>query len=171
MILRPSVHVELNNQITRPKFSFRFLGKLPATNIFQLEFVVKVKDENGAVSDVGSNAVKYIVGMHERLALGAGGQDRTILAEVVELAALLDGRVVVEGNSDGGVRGILVGVLVGVVLEESVAICASVHVTDHDRLERNASPDNFFVKIKQGVEFILVVKHKCSATGKRAMYM
>ena len=44
------------------------------------------------------------------------------------------------------------------VLDESVDISVSAHVTDEDRLERNGSPDNFFVKIQQGVEFVLLVE-------------
>ena len=61
-----------------------------------LEFVIEVKDESEAVSDGGSNAVKHIVGMGECLALVATGQDGAIFAKVVQLAALFDGRVVVD---------------------------------------------------------------------------
>jgi len=141
-----------------PKFAFHFLSKLPTTNILQLEFVIEVKDESEAVSDGGSNAVKHIVGMGECLALVTTGQDGAIFAKVVQLAALFDGRVVVEGNNDGGVRTILGVVLVGVVVEESVVIFDSAHMTNNDCLERNGSPDNFSVEIKQGDEFILVGK-------------
>ena len=119
--------------------------------------MVEEKDEIGAISDVGRNAVKHVVGMHERLALGTGGQDGAILAEVVQITALLDGRVVVEGNKHGRTLHVATR-LVGVVLEESIAVCDSVSVGDKDTLERNVSPDNFFVKSKQGVEFVLVVK-------------
>jgi len=42
-----------------------------------------------------------------------------------------------------------------VVLKESVVGLGCVHVTDLDRLEGNGGPNNFLVKIKQGVEFIL----------------
>ena len=49
--------------------------------------------------------------------------------------------------------------LIGVVLEESVAVGGSAHVADLDSFERNGSPDNFFVKIEQGIEFVLVVKN------------
>lgn len=55
-----------------------------------------MEDETDALSDVGRNAVKHVVGMHERLALGTGGQDGAIFAKVVQLAALFDGRVVVD---------------------------------------------------------------------------
>ena len=48
--------------------------------------------------------------------------------------------------------------LIGVVLEESVAVGSSAHVADLDSFERNGSPDNFFVKIEQGIEFVLVVR-------------
>ena len=48
--------------------------------------------------------------------------------------------------------------LIGVVLEESVAVGGSAHVADLDSFERNGSPDNFFVKIEQGIEFVLVVE-------------
>ena len=48
--------------------------------------------------------------------------------------------------------------LIGVVLEESVAVGGSVHVADLDSFERNGSPDNFLVKIEQGIEFVLVVE-------------
>mmetsp|Transcript_11404 Transcript_11404/g.26868 ORF Transcript_11404/g.26868 Transcript_11404/m.26868 type:complete len:448 (-) Transcript_11404:125-1468(-) len=138
-----------------PKFAFHFLSKLPTTNILQLQVVVEEKDETGAVSDVGRNAVNHVVGMHERLALETWGQGGAILAEVVQLATLLDGRVVVEGNKHGGILHAATLRLVGVVLEESVAVGGSAHVADLDSFERNGSPDNFFVKIKQGVEFDL----------------
>ena len=150
----------------RPEFTLRFFSKLPATNILQHEVVVEVEDETDALSDVGRNAVKHIEGMRECLALGTGGQDGTIVAKVVQITALLDGRVIVEGNNDGGIRAMLIGELVGMVLDKSVAVGGSVHVTDHDSRERNGSPDNFFVKIKQGVEFVLVVE---IATGISAM--
>ena len=150
----------------RPEFTLRFFSKLPATNILQHEVVVEVEDKTDALSDVGRNAVKHIEGMRERLALGTGGQDGAILAEVVQITALLDGRVVVEGNNDGGIRAMVIGELVGVVLEESVAVGGSVHVADHDSFERNGSPDNFFVKIEQGVEFALPIK---KTTGISAM--
>lgn len=55
-----------------------------------------MKDESEAVSDGGSNAVKHIVGMGECLALVTTGQDGAIFAKVVQLAALFDGRVVVD---------------------------------------------------------------------------
>ena len=60
----------------------------------------------------------------------------------------------------------VMGELVGVVLEESVAVGGSAHVADHDSFERNGSPDNFFVKIKQGVEFDLTIE---KTTGISAM--
>ena len=82
------------------EFTLRFLCKLPTTNILHLEVVVEVENETDALSDVGRNAMKHIVGMRERLALGTGGQDGTIVAKVVQLAALLDGRVIVKGNYD-----------------------------------------------------------------------
>ena len=118
--------------------------------------MVEMKDETDAFSNVGRNAVKHIVGMRESLALGTGGQDGAILAEVVQLAAFLDGRIIVEGNDYGGqFRTMFMARLVGVVLNESVVVGGSVHVADLDKLERNGSPNNFFVKIKQGVEFVL----------------
>jgi len=141
-----------------PEFKLVFLSKLPITNIFQLEVVVEVEVETDALADVGSNAVNNIVGMRERLALGTGGQDGTILAEVVQLAALLNGRVIVEGNNDGGIRAVVIGELVGVILDESVAVSGSAHVADHDRLKRNSSPDNFFVQLEQGVELVLTIE-------------
>ena len=117
--------------------------------------MVEVKYEADAFSDVGRNAVKHIVGMRKSLALGTGGQDGAILAEVVQLAALLDGRVVVEGNNYGRQLLVTVGSLLSVVVDKSVAVGGSVHVTDLDIIERNGVPDNFFVEIKQGVEFVL----------------
>ena len=60
----------------------------------------------------------------------------------------------------------VMGELVGVVLEESVAVGGSAHVADLDSFERNGSPDNFFVKIKQGVEFDLTIE---KTTGISAM--
>ena len=120
--------------------------------------MVELQYETDAISDVGRNAVKHIVGMRESLALGTGGQDGTILAEVVQLAALLNGRVIVEGNNDGGIRAVVIGELVGVILDESVAVSGSAHVADHDRLKRNSSPDNFFVQLEQGVELVLTIE-------------
>jgi hypothetical protein len=148
---------ELKNKLSHPKLTFRFLSELPTTYILHCEVVVEVKNETDAVSDVGRNAVKDVVGMRECLALGTGSQDGAILAEVVQLATLLDGRVIVEGNNNGGDPSVLIAKLVGVVLKESIAVCGSAHVADHDSLERNGSPDNFFVKIKQGGEFFLLV--------------
>jgi hypothetical protein len=150
---------ELENRASAPEFTLCCLSKLPTTNILQLEIVVEVKYEADAFSDVGRNAVKHIVGMRKSLALGTGGQDGAILAEVVQFATLLDGRVIVEGDNDGGhLRTMRMARLVGVVLDKSVAVGGSVHVADLDSLERNGSPDNFSVKIKQGVEFVLAVK-------------
>ena len=116
-----------------------------------------MKDETDTFSDVGRNAVKDIVGMRECLALGTGGQDGSILMDVVQLAALLDGRVIVEGNGDGGqLYTKPIARLVGVVLKRAVSVSA--HIADHDSHERNGSPNNFFVKIKQGVELVLVTR-------------
>ena len=64
---------------TQSVFTLRFLSKVPATNILHFEVVVELEYETDAISDVGSNAVKDIVGMRESLALGTGGQDGTIL--------------------------------------------------------------------------------------------
>ena len=148
-------------------FTFRFLRKLPATNILHFEIMVEVKHETDAFSDVGSNAVKHIVGVRKCLALGTGGQDRTILTEVVQLATLLDGRVVVEGNNESGnLRSVLIARLVGVVLDESVVVRGSLNVADHDGRERNRSPDNVFVKIKQGVEFVLAIELTTGISAK-----
>ena len=148
-------------------FTFCFLRQLPATNILQLEVVVEVKHETDAFSDVGRNAVKHIVGMRKCLALGTGGPDRAILTEVVQLATLLDGRVVVEGNNESGnLRSVLIARLVGVVLDESVVVRGSLNVADHDGRERNRSPDNVFVKIKQGVEFVLAIELTTGISAK-----
>ena len=150
---------DLKNITSAAEFTLRFLGKLPTTSILHLKIVVEVEDETDAFSDMGRNAVKHIVGMRESLALSTGGQDGAILAEIVQLAAFLDGRVIVEGNDYGGqLRTVLMARLVGVVLNESVAVGGSAHVADLDNLERNGSPDNFFVKSKQGVEFVLGIK-------------
>ena len=147
---------ELQDVVTASKLAFRFFGQLPTTNILHLEVVVEVKDETDAVSNVGRNAVKYIVGMRERLSLGAGGQDGAVLLEIVQLAALRDRGISIESNNDGRqfCTELMAG-LIGVVLKEGFAELGCVHVTDLDRLEGNGSPNNFLVEIKQGVEFIL----------------
>ena len=126
-------------------------------NILHFMVVVEVEDQTDAVSDVGGNAVKDIVGMRGCLALGTGGQDGAILAEVVQLATLLDGRVIVEGNDDRRhFRTKWISRLVGVVPEH--VLSSSANATDHDSHERNGSPHNFSVKIKQGVKFVLMVE-------------
>jgi len=103
--------------------------------------------------------------MRERLALGTGGKDGAILAEVVQPATLLDGRVIVEGNNDRRqLRTVLMARFVGVVLDKGVAVGGSAHVADLDGLERNGSPDNFFVEFKQGIEFVLGVQNSYSST-------
>ena len=162
---------KLKNMTSAPEFTLRFLSKLPATNILHFEVVVEVEDETDAFSDVGRNAVKDIVRMRERLALGTGGKDGAILAEVVQPATLLDGRVIVEGNNDRRqLRTVLMARFVGVVLDKGVAVGGSAHVADLDGLERNGSPDNFFVEFKQGIEFVLGGRN-CSfrSTGMSAM--
>ena len=58
--------------------------------------------------------------------------------------------------------------LVGVVFNESIVIMIALHMTDLDRLERNCCPDNFAVKIKQGIEFIL--KKDNSGLGRKEKY-
>ena len=156
---------KLKNMTSAPEFTLRFLSKLPATNILHFEVVVEVEDETDAFSDVGRNAVKDIVRMRERLALGTGGKDGAILAEVVQPATLLDGRVIVEGNNDRRqLRTVLMARFVGVVLDKGVAVGGSAHVADLDGLERNGSPDNFFVEFKQGIEFVLGVQNSYSST-------
>ena len=130
--------------------------------------MVELQYETDAISDVGRNAVKHIVGMRESLALGTGGQDGAILVEVVEVAALLDGRVIVEGNNDSGILVMLVAKLVSMIVEESVVVCGSAHVLDLDNLECNGCPDNFFVKLKQGGEFVLGGRNNYSSMGIKA---
>ena len=142
--------------MTGSKLTFLFFGQLPTTNILHLEVVVEVKDETDAVSNVGRNAVKHIVGMRECLSLGAGGQNGAILLKIIQLATLFDRRIGIESNNDGRqLCSIPMAGLIGVVLKVSVVGLGCVHVADLDRLEGNGSPNNFLVEIKQGVEFIL----------------